>query len=224
MVQAAKSGLRDLEAGPGRHRNAGPGKLGVLPAAPRLRPDALADRFPVGAAVGKTDGALTEAIDRAGDDLDRSGRLARAFARWHIPYYPADQPDLDPERSPVCGPSVRRDYRRLRRRALLGATLLAPGPWPWSLPDRRLADRSTGARTAVRPGPAAPAEGQALFAACAAAATAAPPAAARSPTWPTTRGSTAAPTPTSRATIKNGVPGTTMKKLGDALKADQIRR
>jgi ABC-type amino acid transport substrate-binding protein len=44
------------------------------------------DAFPIGAAVRKADGDLKDAIDRAWDELDRSGRLAEAFARWHIPH------------------------------------------------------------------------------------------------------------------------------------------
>jgi len=47
------------------------------------------DRFPIVAAVRKSDTDLKDAIDRAWDDLDRSGRLARVFAHWHIPYEPA---------------------------------------------------------------------------------------------------------------------------------------
>ena len=60
-----------------------PGKLEFLAA-----PADSADRFPIGAAVRKTDGALKDAIDRAWAELARSGRLAQVFARWHIPYEP----------------------------------------------------------------------------------------------------------------------------------------
>jgi ABC-type amino acid transport substrate-binding protein len=60
-----------------------PGKLELLPA---TRADT--DAFPIVAAVRKTDVELKDAIDRAWHELDRSGRLARAFARWHIPYEP----------------------------------------------------------------------------------------------------------------------------------------
>jgi polar amino acid transport system substrate-binding protein len=45
-----------------------------------------ADAFPISAAVRKSDRALKEAIDRAWDELGRSGRLAQVFARWHVPY------------------------------------------------------------------------------------------------------------------------------------------
>jgi ABC-type amino acid transport substrate-binding protein len=42
------------------------------------------DRFPISAAVRKSDRDLKDAIDRAWDELDRSGQLARVFARWRI--------------------------------------------------------------------------------------------------------------------------------------------
>jgi ABC-type amino acid transport substrate-binding protein len=57
-----------------------PKKLTLLP------PSDSADRFPISAAVRKADRDLKDAIERAWDELDRSGRLARVFARWHIPY------------------------------------------------------------------------------------------------------------------------------------------
>ncbi len=47
-------------------------------------PHNTVDRFPICAAVRKSDGDLKEAIDRAWDELERSGRLAQVFARWHI--------------------------------------------------------------------------------------------------------------------------------------------
>jgi ABC-type amino acid transport substrate-binding protein len=53
-----------------------------------LRADETVDRFPVCAAVRKADRDLKDAIDRAWDELDRSGRLAQVFDRWHIPYEP----------------------------------------------------------------------------------------------------------------------------------------
>jgi len=42
--------------------------------------------FPISAAVRKNEPDLKDAIDRAWIALDRSGRLAQVFARWHIPY------------------------------------------------------------------------------------------------------------------------------------------
>jgi ABC-type amino acid transport substrate-binding protein len=63
--------------------NRWPGKLEFRPTAE------AADCFPICAAVRKNDVDLKDAIDRAWDELDRSGRLERVFARWHIPYEPA---------------------------------------------------------------------------------------------------------------------------------------
>lgn len=60
-----------------------PGRLEFLPA---TGAEATVDAFPIVAAVRKSDGELRDAIDRAWDELDRSGRLAEAFARWHIPH------------------------------------------------------------------------------------------------------------------------------------------
>ena len=57
-----------------------PGKLRFLPA------PGPEDRFPVCAAVRKTDGDLKDAINRAWAELDRTGRLAQVFERWHVPY------------------------------------------------------------------------------------------------------------------------------------------
>jgi ABC-type amino acid transport substrate-binding protein len=57
-------------------------KLSFLPA-----PESV-DRFPICAAVRKSDGDLRDAIDRAWAELDRSGQLAKVFARWHVPYEP----------------------------------------------------------------------------------------------------------------------------------------
>jgi polar amino acid transport system substrate-binding protein len=51
--------------------------------------DSDSDAFPIVAAVRKSDRELKDAIDRAWDELDRSGQLARAFARWSIPHEPA---------------------------------------------------------------------------------------------------------------------------------------
>jgi polar amino acid transport system substrate-binding protein len=57
-------------------------RLRLLPAA------GSPDAFPICAAVRKSDGDLWEAIDRAWEDLARSGQLARAFERWGIQYLP----------------------------------------------------------------------------------------------------------------------------------------
>ena len=46
---------------------------------------------PVGFHLLVTNGAnlLKDAIDRAWEELDRSGKLAEVFARWHVPYQAA---------------------------------------------------------------------------------------------------------------------------------------
>jgi ABC-type amino acid transport substrate-binding protein len=62
-----------------------PGALKFLPTGNEASADGAADRFPVCAAVRKSDGDLKEAIDRAWDSLERSGRLAAVLTRWHIP-------------------------------------------------------------------------------------------------------------------------------------------
>jgi polar amino acid transport system substrate-binding protein len=62
-----------------------PGALEFLPTAREANAAGAADRFPVCAAVRKSDGDLKEAIDRAWDALDRTGRLAAVLARWHVP-------------------------------------------------------------------------------------------------------------------------------------------
>jgi polar amino acid transport system substrate-binding protein len=49
-----------------------------------------ADRFPICAAVRKSDSDLKIAIDQALSELAQSGKLAEVFARWHIPYTPSD--------------------------------------------------------------------------------------------------------------------------------------
>jgi ABC-type amino acid transport substrate-binding protein len=36
--------------------------------------------------VRKGEADLKDAIDHAFEELDRSGRLAAVFARWHLPY------------------------------------------------------------------------------------------------------------------------------------------
>jgi polar amino acid transport system substrate-binding protein len=49
-------------------------------------PPESGDAFPITAAVRKADRELKQAIDRAWDELERSGRLVQVFARWQIPY------------------------------------------------------------------------------------------------------------------------------------------
>jgi polar amino acid transport system substrate-binding protein len=49
------------------------------------------DRFPLCAAVRKSDGDLKVEIDRALAELKRSDRLSKVFARWHVPYAPSNE-------------------------------------------------------------------------------------------------------------------------------------
>ncbi len=46
------------------------------------------DRFPICAAVRKSDPDLKTAIDHALIELAGSGKLTEVFQRWHIPYSP----------------------------------------------------------------------------------------------------------------------------------------
>ncbi len=71
-----KAGYVIATRGPWLAHERWPGKLEFLPA-----PDST-DAFPITAAVRKSDRELKDAIDRAWDELERSGRLARVFARW----------------------------------------------------------------------------------------------------------------------------------------------
>jgi ABC-type amino acid transport substrate-binding protein len=65
-------------------------KLVFLPGTEKL------DRFPISAAVRKSDDDLRAAIDSAWDVLDKTGKLAQVFTRWHIPYEPPTV--LDPKK------------------------------------------------------------------------------------------------------------------------------
>jgi polar amino acid transport system substrate-binding protein len=63
-----------------------PGKLSFA------TPPGSLERFPISAAVRKSDVDLKDAIDRAWDELARSGDLARVLAHWHVPYDPVAAP------------------------------------------------------------------------------------------------------------------------------------
>ena len=80
----ARAGYVISTRGPWLAHRRWPGALAFLPAP---GPDD-ADAFPVSAALRKSDGDLKDAVDRAWVDLERSGRLSRAFARWQVPYEP----------------------------------------------------------------------------------------------------------------------------------------
>jgi len=71
-----------------------PGRLKFVPPA-----DAV-DRFPICAAVRKSDADLREAVDAALDELASSGQLTEVFARWHIPYEPPGQDKESTPRKP----------------------------------------------------------------------------------------------------------------------------
>ena len=58
-----------------------PGKLNFIPDGRES-----VDRFPICAAVRKSDGDLGAAIDQALVELAQSGKLAIVFKRWHVPY------------------------------------------------------------------------------------------------------------------------------------------
>src|SRR5262249_27396122 len=72
-----------------------PGKLQFIPPA-----TGAGDRFPICAAVRKTDDDLRTAIEAAFEDLAQSGKLAEVFARWHIPY---EAPRKSAVTSPATG-------------------------------------------------------------------------------------------------------------------------
>jgi ABC-type amino acid transport substrate-binding protein len=81
-----KAGYVISTRGPWLAERRWPGQITFLPA-----PDSV-DSFPIGAAVRKADRDLKDAIDRAWDELERTNRLAEAFARWHIPFEPVAAP------------------------------------------------------------------------------------------------------------------------------------
>lgn len=60
-----------------------PGRLKFVPPGA----DAI-DRFPICAAVRKSDSDLRDGVDQALDELASSGQLTEVFTRWHIPYDP----------------------------------------------------------------------------------------------------------------------------------------
>jgi len=79
-----KAGYVISTRGPWLAEQRWPGKLAFLPVSATA--NTSVDHFPISAAVRKADRDLKDAIDRAWDELERSGRLAQVFARWHIPY------------------------------------------------------------------------------------------------------------------------------------------
>ena len=186
-----KAGYVISTRGPWLAHERWPGKLAFLPAA------AIVDCFPICAAVRKSDRDLKDAIDRAWDELDRSGRLARSL--------PAGTSPTSPPRLPRRGKSQAGESIRAAsfwyRRAMLGESLLGgarawlPPVWSRSRVSRRsVGIESRGRRkTAASRPPDQPErtrlrmrrpwrKARPCFAACAAAATAGPAAAAKAPT------------------------------------------
>jgi ABC-type amino acid transport substrate-binding protein len=96
----AKAGYVISTHGPWLAQERWPGRLVFLPPSTGADNTAPVDTFPICAAVRKTDGDLVEAIDRAWDDLERSGRLAQVYARWHILDDFPTPPDLGPRKAP----------------------------------------------------------------------------------------------------------------------------
>jgi ABC-type amino acid transport substrate-binding protein len=84
----AESGYVISSLGPYLAQQRFAGKLDFLPGGSE------ADAFPICAAVRKSDAELKAAIDRAWEELERKGELARVFERWHIPYRPATAADV----------------------------------------------------------------------------------------------------------------------------------
>jgi polar amino acid transport system substrate-binding protein len=146
------------------------GKLAFLPLTTPL------DSFPICAAVRKSEPDLKEAIDRAWDDLDRSGTLAKIFARWHIP-----------------------------RAQAAAATAAIASP----------------ARSSEQNGLM---EGQALFRGLCTGCHGGTGRGGKGPDLTDNRWIHGGTDQDIARVIQNGVPRTTMKKLGDALKDDQIRK
>jgi putative heme-binding domain-containing protein len=151
-----------------------PGELSFLP------PVQSHDRFPLCAAVRKSEGDLKDAIDGVWDELARSGELARVFARWHIPLNQANQQ---------------------------GAGGTVPAAGPAALEDA-----------------AATAEGQALFRGLCSGCHGGAGRGGKGPDLTDNRWIHGGSDQDIARVISNGVPNTTMKKLGDALKPDQIRK
>jgi ABC-type amino acid transport substrate-binding protein len=81
----AKAGYVISTRGPWLAAKSWPKELKFIPLADSM------DRFPLCAAVRKSDGDLKVEIDRALAELKRSGQLSKVFARWHVPYAPPDE-------------------------------------------------------------------------------------------------------------------------------------
>ncbi len=152
-----------------------PDKLAFQPAADSV------DTLPMTAAVRKSDGDLKEAIDRAWDELDRSGELAAVFGRWHIGYEGVMAHDPAGGTHAQANPPAKQDQADL-------------------------------------------AEGQALFRGLCTGCHGGTGRGGKGPDLTDNRWIHGSTDRDIASVIQNGVPKTTMKKLGDALKPEQIRK
>jgi putative heme-binding domain-containing protein len=167
------------------------GKLAFLPVSQSV------DCFPICAVVRKRDHDLKEAIDHAWDDLDRSGRMAEVFARWHIP------------------------------RERVEATGGTKDSAPWKVPIATQRETGSGGNSAGAvppPDNAALMEGQALFRGLCTGCHGGTGRGGKGPDLTDNRWIHGGTDQDIARVIQNGVPRTTMKKLGDALKDEQIRK
>ena len=176
--------------------------------------------FPSAAAVRKTDGDLKDAIDRAWDELDRSGRLAQVFARWHIPYERVAAAETESRARPVS---------RSALACFSGSSRIgwAVGLLGWAailqLQPAAVRHRcSAGGRPPADPD--ALAEGQALFRGLCSGCHGGAGRGGKGPDLTDNRWIHGGTDDDIARVIQNGVPKTTMKKLGDSLKQDQIRK
>jgi ABC-type amino acid transport substrate-binding protein len=62
-----------------------------------VAPPASVDRFPICAAVRRTESDLKAAIDAALVKLDQSGEMEQIFARWNVPYDRSDGQERPPQ-------------------------------------------------------------------------------------------------------------------------------
>jgi ABC-type amino acid transport substrate-binding protein len=99
-----KAGYVISTRGPWLAAGSWPGALEFLPAGSNGTGAQTADRLPVCAAVRKSDADLKAALDQAFGALERSGALAAALARWHIPLDSANDPATGPGPRKVPGP------------------------------------------------------------------------------------------------------------------------
>jgi putative heme-binding domain-containing protein len=199
------------------------------------------DRFPICAAIRKSDPELKDAIERAWEKLDQSGRLAGIFARWHIPYErnglarlrvgePLGEPALaaatregEPPGEPVFAvarqeprpPGITKPHpavnaaKKLAGRnftSLLQPPLQAKGP------------------ASTPPDANALAEGQSLFRGLCSGCHGGSGRGGKGPDLTDARWIHGSTDDDIARVIQNGVPRTTMKKLGDSLKSDQIHK